>query len=90
MKSFAIVSMDESGSLRLPEEVRREAGLKSGVPLRISSNNGRVEIEPAPRTIRIVRKGRLQVAVPVEPGETLTSESVRRTQDSLRRHQFED
>jgi bifunctional DNA-binding transcriptional regulator/antitoxin component of YhaV-PrlF toxin-antitoxin module len=90
MKSFAIVSMDESGSLVLPEDVRREAGLKSGVPLRISSNNGRVEIEPAPRTVRIIQKGRLRVAVPVDPGETLTAETVRRTQDALRRHQVED
>lgn len=90
MKSSAIVSMDETGSLVLPEEVRREAGLEPGVPLRISSRNGRVEIEPAPREMRIFPKGKLWVAEPVEPGEPLTAEMVRRTQNWIRDRALED
>lgn len=90
MKTFAITSMDESGSLVLPEEVRREAGLQPGVPLRISSNNGRVEIEPAPQEVRVVRKGKLWVAEPVETGEPLTAEVVRQTQDWIRDRGLED
>ena len=42
---------------------------------------GRAEIEPAPREVRIVQKGPLWVAVPVEEGPLLdeaTVESVRR------------
>jgi len=92
MKSLAIVSMDESGNLVVPEEVRREAGLKPGMPLRVWSSNGRVEIEPAPEieadlnssAVRIVPKGKLWVAEPVEPGEPLTAETVRQTQSWIR------
>ncbi|MEA2564313.1 MAG: hypothetical protein QOH06_5817 [Acidobacteriota bacterium] len=36
------------------------------------------------REVRIVRKGRLAVAVPVEPSEPLTAETVRRTQQTIR------
>ena len=90
MKNFAIVSMDDSGCLVVPEEVRREAGLKPGVPLKISSNHGHVEIEPAPSAIRIFPKGKLWVAEPAEPGEPLTAETVRQTQDWIRDRGFED
>ena len=90
MKSFAIVSMDESGSLVVPDEVRRDAGLEPGAPLKISSRNGRVEIEPAASKVRIVPKGRLWVAEPVEPGEPLTAAVVRQTQDWIRDRGLED
>lgn len=97
MKSTAIVSMDESGSLLLPEDVRRNAGLEPGMPLEISSSSGRVEIkpafesEPAPQKVRIVQKGKLWVAEPLEPGgEPLTAEAVRQTQEGLRERRFED
>ena len=98
MKSLAIVSMDESGSLVVPEEVRREAGLKPGMLLRVWSSNGRVEIEPAPEAetdpsspaVRIVQKGKLWVAEPVGPGEPLTAETVRQTQNWIRDRGVED
>lgn len=98
MKSPAITSMDESGHLVVPQEVRREAGLKPGMLLRISSHEGRVEIEPieeverepAYQKVRIVPKGRLWVVEPVEPGEPLTAEAVRQTQDWIRDRGLED
>ena len=40
---------------------------------------GRIEIEPKRRPIRIVKKGRLQVAASVETGETLTRATVEKT-----------
>jgi len=43
-----------------------------------------IEIEPAPREVRIVRKGRVSVVVPLEPGEPLTAATVQETIDSLR------
>lgn len=98
MKSLAITSMDESGHLVVPQEVRRGAGLKPGMLLRISSYEGRVEIEPveevetepAYQKVRIVPKGRLMVAEPVEPGEPFTAEDVRQTQDWIRDRGLED
>ena len=43
-----------------------------------------VEIEPAPRQVRLVQKGRVHVAVPLEPSETLTEDIVRQTQEETR------
>jgi hypothetical protein len=40
--------------------------------------------EPAFRAVKVVRRGRLVVAEPVEPSEPLTAETVRRTQLELR------
>ena len=98
MKTAVVTSMDESGHLVLPQEVRREAGLEPGMLLRISSRRGRVEIEPAskvgdepaPQQVRIVPKGRLWVVEPVEPGEPLTNEMVQQTQDWIRDRGLED
>jgi len=65
------------------EEVKRDEILR-GTP-----ESSPVEIEPVPRAVRIIQKGRLQVAIPVDPDETLTAETVRRTQDALRQHSRE-
>jgi predicted RNase H-like HicB family nuclease/bifunctional DNA-binding transcriptional regulator/antitoxin component of YhaV-PrlF toxin-antitoxin module len=83
MSSF-VVSMDDTGRVAIPEELRREAGIEPGVPLKISCRDGCIEIEPAPREVRIVQKGRLPVAVPVEPGPVLSAEAVERTREQVR------
>jgi hypothetical protein len=44
----------------------------------------RNEAVPTFRAVRIVRKGRLVVAEPIEPSEPLTPEIVRSTQMALR------
>ena len=50
----------------------------------MSSPISTIEIEPAPREVRIVRKGRVSVVVPLEPCEPLTAAAVQETIDSLR------
>lgn len=98
MRGSIIISMDESGHLVLPEEVRRDAGLEPGIPLKVTFHEGWVEIEPvleseeepAPQQARIVPKGRLWVVEPVESGEPLTAEVVRQTQDWIRDRGLED
>ena len=52
--------------------------------LEIRCRDGRVEIEPAPREVRLVRRGRLLVAVPKEASEPLSEDAVCRTRDDLR------
>lgn len=77
--------MDSAGRLVIPKEVRREAGLRAGMPLDVRCRDGRVEIEPALLSVKLVRKGRLLVAtaargkVPV-----LTAETVESTRERLR------
>lgn len=78
------ISIDRVGRLVIPKEIRDEAGIETGMPLIITCREGRIEIEPERRPIRIVKRGRLQVAESVEEGEPLTAAAVRRAQSRLR------
>ena len=77
-------TIDSAGRLVIPKEVRRQAGLRSGMELDIRWRDGRIEIEPAPRPVSLVRKGRLLVAVPLVAGESLTETIVEQTRQQLR------
>ena len=79
-----IVTIDRVGRLVIPKEIREAAGIEPGMPLTVSCREGRIEIEPQRRPVRIEKRGRLQVAVAVEGGEPLTRETVRRTQQRAR------
>jgi AbrB family looped-hinge helix DNA binding protein len=70
-------TIDGAGRLVIPKEVRDAASLTPGTPLTIRYIDGRIEIEPEPRAVRIVRRGRVHVAVPVEAGEPLDDDIVR-------------
>lgn len=85
MKNGTTTTMDTAGRLVLPKEIRDEAGILPGMPLNISYLDGHVEIEPAPREVVMTRKGRLTVAVPVEEGELLAEQTVRRTTSLIRK-----
>ena len=71
MRSAIQTTIDSAGRLVLPKAVRDEAGIRPGMALRISVQEGRIEIEPAPREVRIVQKGPLRVAIPAEEGPLL-------------------
>lgn len=70
----------------IPKEIRREAGLKPGTPLDVRWKEGCIEITPAPLSVKLVRRGRLLVAVPQKDIESLTTETVERTRKALRRN----
>jgi AbrB family looped-hinge helix DNA binding protein len=76
-------TIDQAGRLVIPKEIRREARLAPGAPLEIRWHEGRIEIEPAPASVRLQRRGRLLVAVPQGKLPKLSSESVERTRDGL-------
>lgn len=78
-------TIDLAGRLVIPKEIRREAGLKPGMPLDIRLRDGRIEIEPAPLPVKLVRKGKLLVAVPGTAVAALTAETVERTRRAVRR-----
>ncbi|HTP29941.1 MAG TPA: AbrB/MazE/SpoVT family DNA-binding domain-containing protein [Anaeromyxobacteraceae bacterium] len=79
-----IVTIDRAGRLVIPRDIREEAHLEPGVPLEIKFRDGRIEIEPAPRAIAIVKRGRLRVAVPSAASDRLTTVVVRKTRDAVR------
>ena len=78
------VSIDAAGRLVIPKAIRREAGLSPDVPLLIEVRDGEVVIRPRPRTVELVDRGGVKVAVPIEPSEPLTGDTVRGTQETLR------
>lgn len=84
MADAMIVSLDAKGRLVVPKKIRQQAGLKPGLPLSVSFRGGRVEIEPAPREVRVMSKGSLRVASPEEPPVPLTSEQVEKTLMEMR------
>jgi len=50
----------------------------------VAVRNPDLEIESAPREIRVVQRGLLWVAVPVEPGEVLPEFVVEKTRREIR------
>lgn len=79
------ITIDSAGRLVIPKEIRREAGLKPGMPLDVRWEEGRIEITPAPLPVKLVRRGRLLVAIPQKDVSPLTAEAVDRTRTALRR-----
>ncbi len=78
-------TIDRAGRLVLPKPIRDAAGIAPGAELEIRFADGRIEIEPAPLEVRLVKRGSLTVAVPRKRVPPLTEEVVRETLGRLRR-----
>jgi AbrB family looped-hinge helix DNA binding protein len=79
-------TIDSAGRLVIPREIRREAGLGPGMLVEVRWRAGRIEIEPLPLPVKLVRRGKLLVAVPEGTARgVLGSETVERTRRTLRR-----
>ena len=78
-------TIDRAGRLVVPKKIREAAGIRPGSELTIRVADGRIEIEPAPLDVRLVKRGSLTVAVPRKRVPPLTPESVGQTLDRLRR-----
>jgi len=78
-------TIDSAGRLVIPKKIREGAGLRPGLPLTIRLEAGRIEIEPEPARVRLVRKGPLLVAVAEAPAPRLTPEAVEEVRETLRR-----
>jgi AbrB family looped-hinge helix DNA binding protein len=77
MSDAMTITIDRAGRVVIPKEIRDEAGIEAGMPLQVTCREGRIEIEPRRRPVRIEKRGRLQIAVSVEPGEKLSRATVR-------------
>jgi AbrB family looped-hinge helix DNA binding protein len=78
-------TIDRAGRLVVPKKIREAAGIVPGSELTIRVADGRIEIEPAPLKVRLVKRGSLTVAVPRKRILPLTPEAVERTLDQLHR-----
>lgn len=77
-------TIDASGRLVIPKNLRRRAGIKPGMSLDIRWRDGRIEIEPAATPVDLERRGRFLVAVQHTETEKLAAETVEETREALR------
>jgi AbrB family looped-hinge helix DNA binding protein len=75
--------MDSAGRLVIPKALRDEAGLEPGAPVVVRVADGKIEMEPAPEQVRLVRRGPLLVAVRRRSGPRLTNAVVQSTRKRL-------
>ena len=68
----------------IPKAVREEVGLLPGEPLEVTVRDGRVEIAPAPRQVKIRERDGFRIAEPTGSFESLRERAVRKTRDRLR------
>jgi AbrB family looped-hinge helix DNA binding protein len=78
-------TIDRAGRLVVPKKIREAAGILPGSELTIRVTDGRIEIEPAPLDVQLVKKGSLTVALPRKRVPPLARETVGRTLAGLRR-----
>ena len=77
-------TIDRAGRLVIPKQIRQEAGLKPGASLDVQWENGKIAVTPVPLPVKMVRRGRLLVAVADKPIPVLTGAAVERTRKALR------
>ena len=83
-------TIDRAGRLVVPKSIREAAGISAGSELTIRVADGRIEIEPAPLEVELVKRGSLTIAVPRKPARSLTEREVAETLDAVRRRGEKD
>ncbi|PQM45789.1 Antitoxin VapB40 [Mycobacterium talmoniae] len=78
-------TIDPSGRLVIPKRIRDRLGLRGNEEVEITERDGRIEIEPAPTDVELVRDGSVLVARPGRPLPPLTDDIVRETLERVRR-----
>jgi AbrB family looped-hinge helix DNA binding protein len=78
-------AIDSAGRVVIPKPLRERLGLGQGQEVDIRERDGRIEIEPAPTPMSLVKRSGGPVAVPNEELPPLTDEIVRATIELTRR-----
>ena len=77
-------TIDRAGRVVVPKALRQAIGLLGGSTIELRVADGRIEMEPAPLDVRLVRKGGLLVAVPANSVPPMLAATVDRTVAALR------
>ncbi len=77
-------TVDSAGRIVIPRDIRHATGIGPGTVVEVEVREGGVSIEPASAAVKIVKRGRLRIAV-TEGGGTLSEDQVRSVRDELRR-----
>ncbi|HEX9491730.1 MAG TPA: AbrB/MazE/SpoVT family DNA-binding domain-containing protein [Thermoanaerobaculia bacterium] len=76
-------TIDSAGRIVIPRVIRHAIGLEPGAVVDVEARGGSISIEPAAASVKIVRRGRLRVAV-LPDVKPLSEEAVRAVRDDLR------
>ena len=77
-------TIDSAGRIVIPRDIRDATGLEPGTVVEVEARDGVVSIEPAAAAVKIVKRGRLRVAVADGAQRALTEDEVRAVRDELR------
>lgn len=78
-------TIDNAGRIVVPKALRMALGLEAGQELEISAGEGRLEIEIAASPMKLAKRGKGVVAIPVSELPALTADQVRQTLERTRR-----
>ena len=78
-------TIDPAGRVVIPKRIRDRLGLRGNETVEITERDGKIEIEPAPAEVELVREGEILVARPTQPLPPLTDDIVRAAMDRVRR-----
>ena len=78
-------TIDNAGRIVVPKALRIALGLEAGQVLEISAGEGRLEIEIAASPMKLAKRGKGVVAIPVSELPPLTADQVRQTLERTRR-----
>jgi AbrB family looped-hinge helix DNA binding protein len=78
-------TIDTAGRIVVPKAMRERLGLTGGRAIEIRERDGRLEIEPVPVAMKLVRRRKGLVAVPARKLPPLTDDMVRETIERSRR-----
>jgi AbrB family looped-hinge helix DNA binding protein len=78
-------TIDPAGRIVVPKVLRERLGLAGGRVVDIRERDGRLEIEPAPTPMALVKRRGGRVAVPAKKLPPLTDDLVRDTIEQTRR-----
>jgi len=77
-------TIDRFGRVMIPSDIRRESGIKPGMPLEVRWDKGTIAITPASLTVKLEREGRLLVAIAAKKAPRLSTKTVNRTRNAQR------
>lgn len=79
------VTIDGAGRVVVPKSLRDRLSLKGGTTLEIRVQDGKLELEPVPTAMSLVRRGKGLVATTDEALRPIDVDDVRAVAESLRR-----